>query len=61
MRMILFLLLLAVVALGVDAVLFNGGYSQAVWRTLSQYTLELRGPTSPAPPETPTPTPPNPG
>lgn len=61
MRTILFLLLLAVVALGVDAVLFNGSYSQAAWRTLSQYTLELRGPTNPTPPETPTATPPNPG
>ncbi len=51
MKALLFLLLLVVVGVGADAVLFNGAYSQAVWRTLSQYTLELRGPADR--PETP--------
>jgi hypothetical protein len=55
MRTVVMILLLAVVAIGTDAVLFNGAYSQAVWRTLSQYTVELRGPANqpaPAPTET---------
>jgi hypothetical protein len=61
MRTIFLLLILAVIALGTDAVLYNGAYSQAVWRTLSQYTLELRGPSSPSAPETPTDNSPSPG
>ena len=61
MRTIVFLLLLAVFALGADALLFNGAYSQAAWRTLSQYTLELRGPSSPAGPGAPAENRPNPG
>jgi hypothetical protein len=61
MRTIVFLLLLAVVALGADAVLYNGAYSQAVWRTLSQYTLELRGPSNQTGPEAPAENRPNPG
>lgn len=60
MRTLVFLLLLAVIALGVDAVLYDGAYSQAAWRTLSQYTLELRGPDQ-TPPEAPVGNPPNPG
>ncbi len=53
MRAVLFLLLSAVLAVGTDAVLFNGTYSQAVWQTLSQYTVEVRGvsgPPAPVPP-----------
>jgi hypothetical protein len=61
MRTIVFLLLLAVVALGADAVLYNGANSQAVWRTLSQYTLELRGPSNQPGPEAPAENRPNPG
>ena len=61
MRTIIFLLLIAVVAIGADAVLFNGAYSQAVWRTLSQYTLELRGPSNQTAPEAPVENRPSPG
>jgi hypothetical protein len=51
MRILLTILLLAVLAIGTDAVLFNGSYTQAVWRTLSQYSVEIRGPSDPpAPP-----------
>ncbi|MFL5530952.1 MAG: hypothetical protein ACJ8BC_03105 [Gemmatimonadales bacterium] len=53
MRTILFVAILAVVAIGTDAVLYNGAYSQAAWRTLSQYTLELRGPSDQTAPEAP--------
>ena len=34
------ILLLAVIALGTDAIVYNGTYSQGVWRKLSDYTLE---------------------
>jgi hypothetical protein len=54
MRMFTIILLLAVIAIGTDAIVYNGTYSQAVWRKLSDYTVELRGPTNqpaPAPPE----------
>jgi ABC-type lipoprotein release transport system permease subunit len=50
MRIFTMILLLAVIALGTDAIVYNGAYSQGVWRKLSDYTLELRGPTNqPAP------------
>ena len=50
MRIFTMILLLAVIALGTDAIVYNGTYSQAAWRKLSDYTLELRGPTNqPAP------------
>ena len=50
MRTIVLILLIAVLALGTDAVLFNGSYTQGIWRTISQYSLELRGPNDPVPP-----------
>jgi hypothetical protein len=61
MRTILFVAILAVVAIGTDAVLYNGAYSQAAWRTLSQYTLELRGPSDQTAPEAPAENRPSPG
>jgi hypothetical protein len=42
--MIRLLLLLAVIALAADAIANNGGYTQAAWRQLSAYTVELTGP-----------------
>ena len=50
MRTIVLILLIAVLALGTDAVLFSGSYTQGIWRTISQYSLELRGPNEPTPP-----------
>jgi hypothetical protein len=38
------LLILLVIALGADALLFSGAYTQAGWRLLQQYTVELHGP-----------------
>ncbi len=61
MRALVSLLLILVLAIGTDAVVFNGTYSQAIWRTLSQYTVEIRGLSeSPAPPA-PAENRPNPG
>lgn len=54
MRTIVFPLLLVVIALGADALLFDGTYTQAAWRTLSQYTWEIRGPPDQPAPERPT-------
>lgn len=59
--MIRFLLVLAVLALGADALLFSGAYTQSVWSRLSGYAVTLgidpRDPASreaqPATPETP--------
>ncbi len=61
MRTIVTLLLLAVLALGADAVLNNGAYTQAAWQTLSQYSLELRGPSDQPPPQAPPENRPSPG
>ena len=62
MRTILMLLLLLVIAIGTDAVLFNGTYTQSAWRLLSQYTAEIRGPSDqPAPAAPPAESRPNPG
>jgi hypothetical protein len=41
--MIRFLLLLAVLAIGADAVLNNGAYTQAAWRELSSHAVKLQG------------------
>lgn len=41
--MIRMLLVLAVIALGTDAVLNNGAYTQAAWRELTSYTLTMTG------------------
>ena len=62
MRLIFMLLLLLVIAIGTDAVLFSGTYTQAAWRRLSQYTVEIRGPSDqPAPAAPPAENRPNPG
>jgi hypothetical protein len=61
MKVILFLAVLALVAIGIDAVLYNGAYSQAAWRTLSQYKLELQGPSDQIAPEAPAENRPSPG
>ncbi|HJW79493.1 MAG: hypothetical protein ACJ8DK_02250 [Microvirga sp.] len=45
--MIRMLLVLAVIALGADALLNNGGYTQAAWHQLQTIKLE---PTKDAPP-----------
>jgi hypothetical protein len=47
-------LLLLVIALGADALLFSGAYTQAAWRTISQYSLELRRDSGAAPDSRPT-------
>ena len=41
--MIRLILLLAVVAIGADAILNNGAYSQAAWRELSSYAVKIQG------------------
>ena len=41
--MIRLILLLAVVALGADAILNNGNYTQAAWRELSSHALRIQG------------------
>jgi len=46
------LLILLVFAFGADALLFSGAYTQAAWRTLQQYTVELRGPAEQGQPAT---------
>jgi hypothetical protein len=42
--MIRFLLVLAVIGLGADALLNDGGYTKAAWQKLSSYDLKLDGP-----------------
>jgi len=41
--MIRLILLLAVVALGADAILNNGSYTQAAWRELSSHAVKIQG------------------
>jgi hypothetical protein len=41
--MIRLILLIAVVALGADAILNNGAYTQAAWRELSSYAVNIQG------------------
>ena len=41
--MIRFLLLLAVIAIGADAIVNNGAYTQAAWRELSAHAVKLQG------------------
>jgi hypothetical protein len=41
--MIRLILLIAVVAIGADAILNNGAYSQAAWRELSSYAVKIQG------------------
>ena len=41
--MIRLLLLLAVIAIGADAILNNGAYAQAAWRELSAHVVRLQG------------------
>jgi hypothetical protein len=41
--MIRLILLIAVVAIGADAILNNGGYTQAAWRELSSHVVKLQG------------------
>jgi hypothetical protein len=41
--MIRFLLLLAVIAIGADAILNNGAYTQAAWRELSAQAVKIQG------------------
>lgn len=39
--MLRFLLILVVIAIGSDAVMNNGAYTQAAWRELTSYTVKL--------------------
>ena len=41
--MIRLILLLAVIALGADAILNDGAYTQAAWREVSSYGLKVQG------------------
>ncbi len=41
--MIRLILLIAVVALGADALLNNGAYTQAAWRELSSHAVRVEG------------------
>ena len=41
--MIRLILLLAVVAIGADAILNNGSYTQAAWRELSSHAVKIQG------------------
>ena len=41
--MIRLLLILAVIAIGADAILNNGAYTQAAWRELSSHAVKLQG------------------
>ena len=41
--MIRLILLIAVVAIGADAILNNGAYTQAAWRELSSYAVKIQG------------------
>jgi hypothetical protein len=39
--MLRFLLILVVIAIGADAIVNNGAYTQAAWRELTLYTVKL--------------------
>ena len=39
--MLRFLLVLVVIAIGADAIVNNGAYTQAAWRQLTSYTVNL--------------------
>ncbi len=41
--MLRFLLVLAVIAIGADALLNNGAYTQAAWRELSSIRIDAEG------------------
>jgi hypothetical protein len=41
--MIRLILLIAVVAIGADAIVNNGAYTQAAWRELSAHAVKLQG------------------
>ena len=41
--MIRLILLLAVLAIGADAILNNGAYTQAAWHELSTHAVKLQG------------------
>ena len=41
--MIRLILLIAVVAIGADAIMNNGSYTQAAWRELSSHAVKLQG------------------
>ena len=41
--MIRLILLIAVLAIGADALLNNGAYTQAAWRELSSYAVRIQG------------------
>ena len=41
--MIRLILLIAVVAVGADAILNNGAYTQAAWREISTYAVKIQG------------------
>jgi hypothetical protein len=41
--MIRLILLIAVVAIGADAILNNGAYTQTAWRELSSYVVKIQG------------------
>ena len=41
--MIRLILLIAVVAIGADALLNNGAYTQAAWRELTSYAVKIEG------------------
>ena len=39
--MLRFLLILVVIAIGADAIVNNGFYTQAAWREITSYTVKL--------------------
>ncbi len=41
--MLRFLLILVVIAIGADAILNNGAYTQAAWRELSSHVVKIQG------------------
>jgi hypothetical protein len=41
--MLRLILLLAVIAIGADAILNNGAYTQRAWHELSSYAVKLQG------------------
>jgi hypothetical protein len=41
--MIRLLLVLAVIAIGADAILNNGAYTQSAWRELTSHVVKLQG------------------
>jgi hypothetical protein len=42
--MLRFLLILVVIAIGSDAVINNGAYTQAAWREITSYTVKIENP-----------------